>query len=221
MNPQISHSEPADIVLSALAGVITLVEQSIHDLQRTLGINTDLTARQRSRLIGTQARNYGFVTSACEIVAENAAFQPTQFSVPDMAKNLAILDKAKQLTLAADRLRRLADDFQLLTSDTVYREALRVYGNLREMNNANVAGAEPLFEALSQFFAKRRQHSDEAKPTEKELERDFKKLMHGKADGEMIVRHESPHKEGGVHEVVDDVHKHGRHGAEMKVKEEE
>ena len=43
-------------------------------------------------------------------------------------------------------------------------------------------------------------------PTEKELERDVKRLVRGKADGEIVVRNESPHESGGIHEVVDNVH---------------
>ena len=67
------------------------------------------------------------------------------------------------------------------------KDALRIYGALREQSHNRVPGAQP---------------------TEHELEMDFKRLIKGKADGEMLVEHESPHISGGVHTVVDDVHKH-------------
>jgi hypothetical protein len=38
-----------------------------------------------------------------------------------------------------------------------------------------------------------------------ELERDIKRLIHGKADGEIVIKNESPHISRGVHEVVDNV----------------
>ena len=62
-------------------------------------------------------------------------------------------------------------------------------------------GAEPLFQALREFFS-RRKKSDE--PTEKEVERDVERLIHGKADGEVVVRNEALHESGGVHSVEED-----------------
>jgi len=31
----------------------------------------------------------------------------------------------------------------------------------------------------------------------------------------MVIKNESPHMTGGEHEVVDDVHRHGKHDAEI------
>jgi hypothetical protein len=36
---------------------------------------------------------------------------------------------------------------------------------------------------------------------------DFKRLIHGKADGEIIIKNEAPHITEGVHKVIDNVHK--------------
>ena len=44
-----------------------------------------------------------------------------------------------------------------------------------------------------------------------------KRLLHGKANGEIIIKNESPHISGGVHTVVDRVRKSRRGG---KVSEE-
>jgi len=38
------------------------------------------------------------------------------------------------------------------------------------------------------------------------VERDLKALLHGKKDGEIIIRNERPHLVGGKHEIIDDVH---------------
>jgi len=60
-----------------------------------------------------------------------------------------------------------------------------------------------------------RQNGDE-EPTQKQVERrqlvgDVKKLLHGKADGRIVIENESPRQlvgddDGGVHEVIDDMH---------------
>jgi hypothetical protein len=89
-------------------------------------------------------------------------------------------------------------------ADLCYRDALRIYASLQEQSRARVPGATQLFEALQDFFHRRRRASDE--PTEKELERDIKRLLHGTADGEIIIENESPKVTGGVHKVIDNVH---------------
>jgi hypothetical protein len=55
------------------------------------------------------------------------------------------------------------------------------------------------------FLIRRKGERDE--PTEAQLERHIKQLQHGKADGEIIIRNESPRMTGGVHTVVGNVRK--------------
>jgi hypothetical protein len=43
--------------------------------------------------------------------------------------------------------------------------------------------------------------------TQMELERDINRLIHGKADGEIVIKNERPQMAGGLHEVIDSVHK--------------
>ena len=62
---------------------------------------------------------------------------------------------------------------------------------------------------LAFFFAlsrRRRISAADAPPTEMQIERDIKALLHGKKDGEVIVRNERPHVSGGTHEVIDETH---------------
>jgi hypothetical protein len=40
-----------------------------------------------------------------------------------------------------------------------------------------------------------------------QLEKDFHALLHGRKDGEVVVKNENPHTIGGIHEVIDEVHK--------------
>ena len=110
-----------------------------------------------------------------------------------------------------EQFHRLADDLQLIFCNSAYRDALGVYGNLREQSRRGVLGAEELFQELRQFFTlRRRGHNVEngsTEPTMHELQRDFKRLIHGKADGDIFAKHESPTTSGGVHEVIDNVHR--------------
>jgi hypothetical protein len=56
----------------------------------------------------------------------------------------------------------------------------------------------------------------------KELERDFMKMIHGKADGEIVIKNNQPHFIEGKREIIDNVRK-GRAAiketAEAEIKE--
>jgi hypothetical protein len=93
----------------------------------------------------------------------------------------------------------------LIESDVHYRRALRIYDSLQEQTRSRVLGGEPLFEALRTFFKRRKRNKGE--PTEQQIEKDVKKLVKGKADGEIIIKNESPRASGGRRTVVDNVRK--------------
>ena len=188
-------------------------------LQEGLPIDQSLTGTERMRLIGVRARNYGFITKTWEVANARPDFLPPKFSMANMSTLVDNLNRARDLSTLIQQLQRLVDDYMMTVGTQAYRDALQIYGQLRAMARAKVPGANEIFQQLRQFFTLRRRRPGE--PTLHELERDFHSLLHKHADGEMIIKNESPHTTGGVHEVVDEVHKHGRHGAEIKVEEEE
>ena len=214
-------STPPEIVLDVLKNGILRAKETIADFQRRIYTDGDMTGHQRMRLYGVKVRKYGFITTAAGLVRARPEFIPSHFSLDNMTKTLRILDQTRDLTALLEQLLRTVGDLQLKTSDTAYRDGLRIYGSLREQSRGRVPGAEDLLEQLSSFFAHRRRRSDDAEPTLRELELEARHLIHGTADGEMVIKHESPRMIGGVHEVVENVGKRGRRGAEIKVKEEE
>jgi hypothetical protein len=58
---------------------------------------------------------------------------------------------------------------------------------------------------LQPFFKRPRRPGEE--PTEPEVERDVRALLHGKKDGKVVIENETPHVVGGKHVVVDETHK--------------
>jgi hypothetical protein len=108
----------------------------------------------------------------------------------------------------------------LLMSNDLYLESLRVYNTLKEQSKAKVVGARDLFMALETYF-KRRRPSDK-QPTEKEEIRKARGLIKGTVEGEMFLKNEKAKKTGGVHEVVEDIHKDqiaGKESAEFNKNE--
>jgi hypothetical protein len=169
-------------------------------------LDTNMTGRERMRLFGVKSRNYGFINKAYDIAKDNPKFAPSNFSISSMTETVRILEEVRNLSMVVDQLRQLVDDYLLLTCDNAYRDALRIYGNLREQSRARVAGAETLYQQLLQFFTLRRRHPKDAEPTEHELERDFRALIHGRKDGQILIENEAPRLAEGVHRVIDDVH---------------
>jgi len=192
-----------------------------HLLLGSLPIDQALTGPQRQRLIGVRARKWGFITKSWEIIAARPNFAPANFSMPDMSKVLANVEQARQLLALAEQLARLLNDYLLTENDALYREALRIYRSLQDQARSGIQGADELFQILRQFFMLHRPHHGGNEPTEHQLEVDLRRALKNRADGEIIVKNESPHLTGGAREVVDTVRKRGKGKAEIKVKESE
>jgi len=85
--------------------------------------------------------------------------------------------------------------------------ALAYYSNVKSIaERTRDKTAISVFEILRRFFSRKRTPKMD-EPTEKQLEHDFLALLHGHKDGEIVIKNESPHTTGRVHEVIDDVHK--------------
>jgi hypothetical protein len=184
--------------------LIAELENTMHFFVEAENVENNLTGRDRSRLFSAGVRNYGFIEKSFDIARDNLSFMPPHFNIDDLNSNLRQLEDLRQLMLTLQQFLQLVTNAFMLKADFCYRDALRIYASLQEQTRNRVPGAEPLFEALRTFFRRRRRESDE--PSEMELERDIKKLIHGKADGEIVIENETPHITGGFHKVVDSVH---------------
>jgi len=170
------------------------------------GIGGSLTGTDRRRLVGVGVRNNGFIDKAFDIAIENPQFMPPHFDVGTLTQNMHDIEDLRQLLWTLQQFSQAVSNALLVHSDSAYRDALRIYNSLQEQARNRVDGAEPLFRALQTFFSRRRKPAGE-EPTEMELERDIKRLIHGKSDGEIVIKNERPHMVGGLHEVIDSVHK--------------
>jgi len=169
-------------------------------------IESAATGHERIRLFGAGVRNYGFIEKTWDIVRDNPTMRPTQFNYAQFGADIGEFDEYRQLYFLLEKFMQVVNEAMLVRSDKLFRDALRVYGNLREMSRARVPGAEPLYRALLTFFRRRRTaETVEGEPTIKELEHDFNKLIHGHADGEIVVKNETPKVSGGKRTVIDEV----------------
>jgi len=189
---------------SEIENLISNLEGIMRDFIEIEGVNTELTGKERNRLISARVRNNGFIDKAFDIAHDNPEFMPPHFDLTILNENERRFEQLRQLMLVLQQFLQLATNAFMVQSDFCYREALRIYGSLREQARGRVPGAEALFQALRNFFHRRRRPGEE--PTEHELEVDFKRLIHGKADGEIVIKNEAPHITEGERKVIDNVH---------------
>ena len=89
----------------------------------------------------------------------------------------------------------------LLSSDKAFRLSLTYYNSLKILSRTGSVGAIVAFDELRSFF--RRPRRKTGAPTEKQLERDIRGLLHGKREGTVVIENENPHLTGGKIVVTD------------------
>jgi hypothetical protein len=174
-------------------------------LTAAVKFGSNMTGKDRRRLFGAGVKNYGFIEMAYDVARENPDFMPPHLNLENLQEGLRNFENMRQLVFELEQYLQAANNVMLLESDSHYRNSLRIYGSLQEQSRNRVEGAQPLFKALQTFFHRRKRGRGEL--TEKELLRDAKKLLHGKADGEIVIKNESPDVTGGKRKVIDNVRK--------------
>ena len=165
----------------------------------------ELSPAERRRLQGASQRRYGFIDEISDVMQYNPQFIPANVDEEDFKDDIRKFELIRNINITLQQVLRLTQDIQLVMADNLYRQALSYYGAVRDSALRRVEGAQVLFERLRQFFRRTRPMGEE--PTEPEVERDTRALLHGKKEGEVIIRSETPHLVGGNRTVIDETHK--------------
>jgi hypothetical protein len=150
-------------------------------------------------------RRYGFIDKVSDVAEANPEFAPPFFSDTVLKTKLREIEVLRNISVALGQMQRITDDVLLQVSDDAFQLALGYYNTVREAARRRQPGAQAVFNVLRLFFKRGRLTGDE--PTEHEVERDVKALLHGKKDGEIVIKNERPHLVGGVRKVVDETHR--------------
>jgi hypothetical protein len=193
-----------------------VLQDNLHIFVNAQNAKKALTGKERQRLYGAGVKNFGFIEKAFEIARANPGFAPPHLNVGELRNWQDDLEELRQLFLSVEQFAQAAYICYLQRSDMCYRTALRIYAGLKEQEKGRVDGAAPLYEVLKPFFRRRKRQT--GTPTQKQSIRNSKKLIQGKADGEMIIKNESHHVTGGLHEVVDNVQKEKRREKREEIK---
>jgi len=188
---------PLENLQTILNNAITLLQANSPDVA--------LSEAERRRLLGSGVRRYGFIDKVSDFAVANPEFIPPYMNEADLKDAIRQIELLRDISATLQQLLRITNDDLLVAGDEAYRIALMYYNSVKEAANRRVPGAEAIFRILRAFFSRPRRAKEE--PTEMEVERDLKALLHGKKEGEIIVKNENPVTSGGVHEVIDEVHK--------------
>jgi inhibitor of KinA sporulation pathway (predicted exonuclease) len=158
----------------------------------------------RRRLNGVGIKGQGFVHRCYDSALENQQLLPRTLGIEQFGEDEQDFNRKRMLYEALTEFQKEAWNATLTAADVVYGDALEYYNSVREAAKRRVPGAEDAFNFLRPFFARRTSRRTE--PTEKELLRDFKAVLHGKKDGMVEALNEKPKRTGGEHKVIDDTH---------------
>jgi len=184
-------------IISGLLGVMDGYTDIIESIYRP---------GDRRRKSGPGIRRYGFIDKTSDLALANQQFAPALFDADDLKDLVRNIELTRNLLNYLQQYARLTQDCLLVLGDQAYSMALLYYQAVRELARRNVPGAEMVFRALEPFFRHRRPTGEEP-PTEPEVERDVRALLHGRKEGEIIIRNEADRVIKGNRTVIDETHK--------------
>jgi len=174
------------------------------EVQQLITLNTDelinLTPIERRRLMGAGMRRYGFIDKLSDVITN------TKYESNEIKHCLRLLEMVRNLSVILETALRTNNDILLTLGNDAYRMALIIYRQIQIDSREGDAIAQTLFEILRKFFRPMGKRTSE-EPTEAEVERDIKALLHGRKDGEIIVKNERDRIIKGKRTVVDETHK--------------
>ena len=199
-----SICEKVSALETALASIQDDLASALQEFYDISGERT-LSDSDRRRLLGSGVRRYGFFDKVSDVALANTDFAPPFLNPVTLKDLIRHIETLRNISTTLQQLTRLNSDLLLTAGDDAFRMALIYYNAVRDAARLRVPGASGIFETLRLFFRRQRRISDE--PTEPELGRDVRALLHGNKDGKIVIENEATQASGGKHPVVDEVYK--------------
>jgi hypothetical protein len=177
-----------------------------------------LTPVERRRLNGTSYKRYGFIAQCFAYVQQHPDLKPSYLKLDDDFRDY---ERIRGVYEYLQQFESVVYDAMLYASNEAYNGALAYYSYIREAARQHVPGAEAIYHSLKAFFASHGAHATAGEPTEEQIERDVKSLLHGTKEGKIVIENEIPVQEKARREVFDSVHKPDRAIDETVIKNEE
>ncbi len=138
------------------ATVIDEVTQKLNDCRRALApYLLGLSEKERHDLFKMGDKTVATVQKVKSYIDTNPEFVPSYMQVAEFGKDEAVASVLTPLHNLALQLATDIDDTRLLAGSEAISEAMFYYGSVREAANKGVVQAKPIYDDLSQRFAKR------------------------------------------------------------------
>ena len=183
-------------VISEVAGLTDNVREMFGDRQ--------LTPLDRRRMTSSGIRNYGFLDKTYDLTETNMQYAPGTFNRDTMGTHIHNIEALRNILVEVRKLEDAVSDALLINGDSAFRLGLIYYNTVRDLSRHGDTEATRVFDLLRPFFKRRRAKTGE--PTEHEVERDVRALLHGKKDGKIVIENEKPHLSGGKRILIDETH---------------
>jgi hypothetical protein len=199
-----SDKDKSRLLTEEIMGEVFDIQEQLMELFSEYG--STLTPTDRSRMISAGIRNYGFIQTAYQSAKTNPFLVPPYLDMSKFQETITDLNYRRQLLSLIQQFAGTVSDSLLVDSNEAYRRALEYYNYLREAARQRVPGAEIEYSLLKPFFKKSKSKSGEVEPTEKQLERDVRGLLHGTKEGKIIIENENPKLSRGKRIISDAIH---------------
>jgi hypothetical protein len=160
-----------------------------------------LKALDRKRLLGVGIKTQGFIKRIQAIAKFNPQFIPYYLSPEKLREDYDYYTKFLSLYEGSKQINELLWNITILSGHVTKTDSLGYYATLREAAKRGIDPAETLYKEMEVFYKKTGRAED--KPTVKKVLSHADALMHGKRDGEIVIKNVSPKVTGGAHEIID------------------
>jgi len=182
---------------------IERLNEDLNEVKTTLeDYAAHLRSLDRKRLNGVGIERQGFIDRAMEYAIENPEFLPHYLTLEKFQQDDAYFISFRTLFDLNRQIGELLWNITIQSADVVFTDALEFYNSVQEASKRRVDAAESIFLDLEQFFKRGKRTSEE--PTEKEVLRDAKALLHGKREGKIVIENIKPKTSGGKRKVIDE-----------------
>jgi hypothetical protein len=177
----------------------------LHLIRQLDNFNANLRALDRKRANGVGIKRLGFVEAALRTAENFPQYYPHWLTTEKFQRDLGLFNAVRSLVEVCRSLEEKAWNISVEASDMVYTDALEYYSQVKDAARRRVDSAESIYAELHDFF--RRGSVENGQPSEKKIKRDVDALLHGRKDGEIIIKNVRPKASGGKHEVIDETYK--------------
>jgi hypothetical protein len=194
--------EPFPELLENLRAESIEINNALRDV-----VEDGLSAMNRHQKNAISDIRLGFVNDVARFLEVEAALQPYGFDATYFHQLMEQLNYAVVINTELGSAMRLMRDVQIVTGDVLFNLALLWYRNIQVLSERRVPGAEAIYRELRTHFRRHSSLRSDQQPTEKQILRDAKALLHGKKDGEIVIEGHAKHTTPTEKRVIDDVHR--------------